>query len=973
MNFETNKTYHGFRLIEKYKINEIQSTAKVFYHEKSGARLLHLENDDDNKVFSIGFRTPPSDSTGVPHIIEHCVLSGSRKYKTKEPFMDMVKGSLQTFINAMTFNDKTLYPVASRNEKDLFNLMDVYLDAVFYPKIYEIPEIFMQEGWHYELFDKEDKIRFKGVVYNEMQGAYSSPERILGDNIGKSLYPDTCYQYSSGGNPDIIPELSYEEFLDFHRKFYHPSNSYIYLYGNGDIEKQLSFIDENYLSNFDKTEVDSSIQVQKPFKTRNELKAYYPISKDENDKNRDYLSLNFVLGKNTDPEIYLMTAILGQLLIEFPAAPLKKALIDAGIGEDIFPVSTDGLQTSFGVVAKNTSIDKKEKFEKVVFETLDNLVRDGIDKKLIEACINIVEYSLREASRFPTKGIIYNIQSLDSWLYNGEPTTHLGYDETLDRLKSNIDTNYFERFIEKHIINNPHSSLVIIIPKKGLGEEKDKVLEEKLAKYKNSLTEKEVEILITKNKKLKEMQLSEDTPEARATIPKLSISDVDPKAEIIPQKIIKDGDTTLLFHNIFTSKIAYVDLYFDMDMVDEKLIPYINLLAGIIGKIDTKTKTYSELSNEIYINTGGIDFDADVYTERDNDNIYYPKFIIKGKAIGDNIVKLMELIAELIIESKIEDEKRIKELLQQIKSRIEMNIFNVGHSIVSQRVGSYFSPSGKYKEQLKGLDFYWFISDIVENFDNNSERIMSNLNKVYNSIFNANNLIISFTGDKDDFSMFKDNLKIITKNLNKEKLDSKEYNFSEIKLNEGILSSANVQYVSKGYNFKKLGYSYNGNMRVLATILNGDYLHNRIRAQGGAYGAGISFNRVGHMTTFSYRDPNLKETLKAYDGMADYIKNLNIDKDELTTYIIGSISRLDPAMTPHMKGQIATIRYISNISQEDIQKTREEVLSTKLNDIKAFSPLLEDTMKEDYLCVLGNENIIKENEEIFNKLIKLNK
>jgi Zn-dependent M16 (insulinase) family peptidase len=973
MNFQVNKTYYGFKLIDQYKVDEIQSIARVFCHEKSGAKLLNLENDDDNKVFSIGFRTPPSDSTGVPHIIEHCVLSGSRKYTTKEPFMDMVKGSLQTFINAMTFSDKTLYPVASRNSKDLFNLMDVYLDAVFYPKIYEDPNIFMQEGWHYELFNEDDDIRYKGVVYNEMQGAYSSPESILIENIDKSLYPDTCYKYSSGGNPDVIPELSYDEFLNFHRKFYHPSNSYIYLYGNGDIEEQLKFIDENYLSKFDKTQIDSSINIQEPFKSRNELESYYPISKDENEENRTYLSLNFVLGQNTDPETYLMTSILSQVLVESAAAPVKKALIDAGIGEDIFPITTGGLQAGFGIVAKNTSMDKKKEFEEIVFHTLKKLVKEGIDKKLIEACINIVEYDLREAGKFPTKGIIYNMQSLDSWLYDNNPTTHLQYEETLNKLRESIDTGYFENFIKERIINNSHSSLVIINPKKGLGEEKDKLLEEKLIKYKNSLTKKEIEALIDENQKLKEMQLSEDTEEAKATIPKLSISDVEPKAEIIPQEIIKNENYTLLFHNIFTSKIAYTDFYFDTSMVDEELIPYINLLAGILGKVDTKSMSYSELSNEIYVNTGGIDFNSNAYTEKGNDEIYYPKFIIKGKAIGNNIVRLMELVAELITESKIQDKKRIKELIQQIKSRIEMSIFNAGHSIASGRVGSYFSPSRKYMEKLQGLDFYWFIDHILEQFDNNSEEIIANLNKVYNTIFNINNLIISFTGDEKDFNFAKNNLKIVTERLNKEKLEPKKYNFSEEKLNEGILSSANVQYVSKGYNFKKLGYKYSGSMRVLATILNGDYLHNRIRAQGGAYGAGISFDRTGHLTTFSYRDPNLKETLKAYDNMSNYISNLNLDKTELTTYIIGTMSRLDPAMTPHMKGQIATGRYISKISQNEVQKIRDEVLGTKLEDIKSFAPLLKETMEEDYLCVLGNENKIKENKDIFNKLVKLMK
>lgn len=973
MNFEVNKIYYGFKLLEEHKIDEIESIGRVFYHEKSGARLLHIENGDNNKVFSIGFRTPPSDSTGVPHIIEHCVLSGSRKYTTKEPFMDMVKGSLQTFINAMTYSDKTLYPVASRNEKDLFNLMDVYLDAVFYPKIYDIPEIFMQEGWHYELFDKEDDIQIKGVVYNEMQGAYSSPERILVDSIDKSLYPDTPYQYSSGGNPDVIPQLTYEDFLDFHRKYYHPSNSYIYLYGNGNIEEQLDFIDKNYLSNFNRIKVDSNIKIQKPFTQKNELEAYYHISQEESDKSRTYLSLNFVLGQNIDLETYLMNSILGPLLIDSPAAPLKKALLDAGIGEDIFSISTGGLQPSFGIVAKNTSIDKKEEFEKIIFDTLNNLIEQGIDKKLIQACVNMVEYDLREASRFPTKGIIYNIQSLDSWLYDGSPVSHLQYEKTLNQLRKNIDTGYFENFIKEHIVNNTHSSSVTISPKKGLADKKAGTLKEALKKYKDSLTEEEINALIHENNRLKEIQLSDDSPEAKASIPKLSLSDVDTKSEIIPQDIMEIDDITFLYHNIFTSKIGYLDIYFDISMIDEELIPYINILAGIIGKIDTETKSYSELSNEIYSHTGGIDLGASVYMKYNRDDVFHPKFIVSGKAIGNNIIKLLELISELILESKIKDEKRIKELLQQMKSRIEMSIFNKGHSIASRRVSSYFSPSRKYLEKLNGLDFYWFLSHLLDEFDSNSQEILSNLNKVYNMIFNKNNLIISFTGDEDDFSLVKNNLNVLTGNINNEKLDPVKYNFSQKRSNEGILSSANVQYVSKGYNFKRLGYDFNGSMRVLTTILNGDYLHNRIRAQGGAYGAGILVDRTGHLTTFSYRDPNLDKTLLVYNNMGDYIENLELSKEELTTYIIGTISRLDPATTPHMKGQIATNRYISNTSQEDVQKIRDQVLNTKLEDIKAFAPVLKDTMEENYLCVLGNENKIKENKKLFNELVPLKK
>lgn len=969
--FEINKIYHGFKLLEESTVEELGSVARIFHHEKSGARLMQIANDDDNKVFSIGFRTPPTDSTGVPHILEHCVLSGSRKYTTKEPFMDMVKGSLQTFINAMTFSDKTIYPVASKNEKDFFNLMDVYLDAVFYPEIYDIPDIFMQEGWHHEIFNKEDKIEYKGVVYNEMKGAYSTPETILEENIGRSLYPDTCYQHSSGGNPDVIPELSYENFLNFHRSLYHPSNSYIYLYGDGDIDKQLAHIDENYLSNFDAIKVNSHIAMQLPFTKTNEIKDYYSISMDDNDENKTYLSLNFVLGDSTNLESYLMNGIIGQILIESEAAPLKKALINAEIGEDIFSMNLDGLQPSFGIVAKNTSIDKKELFKEIVFNTLNKIVEDGLDKDLIEASINIVEYSLREASKFPTKGIIYNMLALNSWLYDGNPISHLKYGSVIKKLRKKINSDYFESFIRENIINNHHSSIVIIEPKKGLGEEKEKALELKLDEYKESLTEEELNALILANNKLKEMQLSDDTEEAKATIPKLSISDVNPKAEYIPQEIIIDNGTTILFHDIFTSKIGYLDLYFDISMLEEKHIPYANLIAGLLGKMDTKTKPYSELTNSIYVATGGIDFSTIALIN--DDESYNPKIGVSGKAIGDGIPKLIRLISELIMDTKLEDQLRIKELLLQMKSRMEMHIINRGNDIAAGRVSSYFSAPWKYTEKLKGLDYYWFISDIIENFDDKKEELVSNLNEVYANIFNKNNLIVSFTGDKNDLAILRNDLGTIVERLNKEEIIAQKYNFESEKLNEGILSTSNVQYVAKGYNFNKLGYEYNGSMRVLMTILNGDYLHNRIRAQGGAYGAGMSLEKSGRLITYSYRDPNLKNTIDVYDNMSDFVGKLNLSESELNQFIIGTMARLDPATTAHMKGQIATSRYLTKETLEDVQKTRDEVLSTNLEQIKSFAPLLADTMKAEYLCVLGNETKIKENKELFNNIVRLNK
>lgn len=969
--FIINQLYYGFRLLDEYPIDELKSIARIFQHEKSGAKLLHLENDDDNKVFSITFKTPPADDTGVPHIVEHCVLAGSRKYKTKEPFMDMVKGSLQTFINAMTYSDKTMYPIASRNEKDFFNLMDVYLDGVFYPSIYDVPEIFWQEGWHHSITNKDDAITYKGIVYNEMLGAYSSPTTVLEAEIVKALFPDTCYKYSSGGDPDAIPHLTLEGFLDFHRKYYHPSNSYLYLYGDGDIEKQLKFIDEGYLSNFDRSETEFTIEHQKAFDSMKEVEALYPISKDEKEDNLNYLALSFVLGDITDPEIYLMKGILKTLLIESSAAPLKKALIDAGIGEDIIHIPGDGLQSTFTIVAKNTSIDKKQSFVDVVFSTLKKLVAEGIDKKLIEGCINLAEYDLREATRFPTKGLIYNIISLESWLYSDNPTTNLKYDGVLKAIRERINTNYFESFIGDRIINNPHSALVVMKPDKEISDKKAQLNDKKLSDLKNSLSMDELEGLIERNKKLEERQLSPDSAETRATIPKLSVDDVNPKVERIPQEIIDIDGVTLLHNDIFTSKIAYVEFLFNVGMIEKENIPYINLLTDILGKVDTKSMNYSDLSNEIYLFTGGIDFSTKVYIENNNDSIYYPKFVIKGKSIGNKILRLLELVSDITTASVIDDKKRIKELIQQVKSRLEMSIFEMGHYVVSRRVSSYYSEAGKYTELLSGLDYFWFISELNDDFDNRYEEILNNLNRVYQLIFNRNNLIINVTGDADDLKLIKDNLDIVTEKLNNEKHENRLIKLSTQKENEGILSSANVQFVAKGYNFNKLGYSYNGGMRVLSTLLSNDYLHDRIRARGGAYGCGISFDRAGNLTTYSYRDPNIKETIRVYDEISGYVEGLNLDSDELTKYIIGTISRLDPALTPNMKGEIALRNFISHISHDDLQREKDEVLNARLNDLKGLAELIDSAMKENYCCVLGNEGKIKENQGLFNKVVQL--
>ncbi|MCB2294649.1 insulinase family protein [Clostridium algoriphilum] len=974
MKFTIGSTYHGFKLIEEKNIKELNSVTRLFEHVKSGARLLHLQNDDDNKVFSIGFRTPPKDSKGVPHILEHSVLCGSRKFPTKEPFVELIKGSLNTFLNAMTFSDKTIYPLASKNEKDFFNLMNVYLDAVFYPNIYTQPEILMQEGWHYELENKDDKLNYKGVVYNEMKGAFSSPEGCLMRKIQESLFPDTSYGVESGGDPECIPELSQKEFLDFHKKYYHPSNSYIFLYGDGNIDKQLQFISDEYLNNFDKISVESAIELQKPFSKMKEVKMDYPISCDDDELGKTFLSLNFVSGDNiSQPELHLAFEILEYLLLESAAAPLKKALVDAEIGKDVFGSFDNSiLQPVFSIVVKNSNESEKEKFKDVVLTTLKNIVKEGIDKKLIEACINITEFKLREADLggFP-KGLYYYITSMDSWLYDKDPTIHLEYESYLSKIKAALTTNYFEELIEKYLLNNTHSSMVILNGKKGLAELKSKAADEKLAKFKASLSEKQIDEIIQETKSLKKRQMTPDEKEVLETIPLLELSDIENNVEHLPIEEKEEQGVKVLSHDIFTNKIAYINILFDAKKVDMKLIPYITLLSTILGRVSTEKTNYSDLSNEVNINTGGIHFTTDVYGENENFEKYSPKLVIKAKALSEKIPKLFDIIAEIIGTTKFDEKKRVKELIQQLKSRHEMKILDRGHMVAAGRLTSYFSPASAYIEKTTGISFYKFINEIEMDFDNKFEEIIENLNKVSKLIFNKNNLIISVTGEEDIYTTFAAELPKIINILENKKLPDASYDFELSKDNEGLLTSSDVQYVAKGYNFIKKGYTYSGKMLVLKTIASLDYLWNRVRVQGGAYGGFANLARSGNIVFVSYRDPNVQETLKAYDGICDYIGSFEASEREMTKYIIGTISDLDSPLTPSMKGERATAYYIRGITEAQRQKEREEVLSTKPEDIKAFNDLLSDIINEDCFCILGNETKLKDNKDIFTSIVNV--
>lgn len=973
MQFKIGDKYHGFRLIEEKNVRETNSIIRLFQHEKSGARLFFMENEDDNKVFSITFRTPPRDSTGLPHILEHSVLCGSRKFPTKEPFVELVKGSLNTFLNAFTFGDKTMYPVASKNDKDFENLMDVYLDSVFYPNIYKYPEILKQEGWHYELENAEDELKYKGVVYNEMKGAFSSPESVLWRRLQETLFPDTAYGYESGGDPEVIPELTQEEFLSFHKKYYHPANSYMFLYGKMDVLGRMKFIDEAYLKEFEAISVDSAIPVQEAFDSMQSYELEYPISAQENDQDKTYLSLNYAVGLSTEPELYLAMEILEHILLSTPASPLKKALIEANLGKDVFGKYDNSiLQPVFSVIVKNSNAEQKEEFLNVVLETLKKLVHDGLDSRLVEAAVNLKEFQLREAdSEGYPKGLIYNIKIMDSWLYDKDPVMHLCYEQIFEKIKAELKNRYFEDLIEKYILNNNHSSMLVLKPRRGMSEAKGEETKAKLKSIKTKLTKEQLQELVKQTRELKKWQNTPDAPEKLALIPMLSIKDIDKKGEILPQQVKEETGIKVLAHHMFTNDIVYADLLFDTTAVSQELLPYIPLLSGILGKVSTENYSYGDLSKEIDMHTGGIRFSPQVYGEKNDDSKYHPVLSVRGRALSGKLPRMFELISEIITKTKFDDARRIKEIIQENKSRIEMRISNEGYATACKRLFSYFSTEGSYLETISGLTYYRFIADIEKNFESRIEEVRSNLQKLVGLIFRKERLVAGVTCEEDDYHSFAKSMSLVLKEMSSEKLPSVQYVFKTESHNEGLMTQGKVQYVAQGYNFIKLGYSYTGKLQVLRTISRYSYLWNRIRVQGGAYGAFSGFEKNGNMFLVSYRDPNLKETLKVYDEMYDYLKNFQIEEREMTKYIIGTVSKLDLPLTPFMKGERAIENYMRKITTEDLQKEREEILGTSQQDMRALSDMMFELMKRKSYCVLGSEMKIKENKELFGSLVDI--
>lgn len=960
----------NYKIIQSEYVKEIDSTVHIYEHLKTKAKVMYIEADDAHKTFGIGFRTTPPDSTGVPHIIEHSVLCGSKKYPLKDPFIELSKGSLNTYLNAMTYPDKTLYPVSSQNNADFHNLMDVYLDAVFFPNIYNNDYILMQEGWRYHIEKEEDDLAYKGVVYNEMKGAFSSPEEVTFRKIKEALFPDTTYANESGGAPEFIPDLSYEDFLAFHKQYYHPSNCYIGLYGDLNIEETLKFIDEEYLSRFEYQKVDSEIATQEPFTEVHSVTHQYSVAEEK--PNQLYLSYNCVVGDVVNRKLMIDMGILEYLLLETPASPLKKRLINEGIGDDIFGAfQTHMKQPIFSIVAKNVTEDKKERFYEVIEEELKRIAEEGISKPLLDAAVQVKEFELREGDfKGYSKGLLYFIGSMKSWLYDADPTIYLKYETIIDGIREQKDKGHFENLIKTYLLGNTHAVKVVLEPKVNLDLEIEEKVKAKLATIKASWDEETLKAHIEKTKAFNAYQEQEESEEARQSIPILKKEELTREMAFPRYEINKVRDKEYITTSLFTNQISYISWYIDLEGIENQYMPYLGTLVGMFSKLDTENYAYEDLSIALDAHLGSVETHIQAMHNLEDPEDFRKIFVIRSKALVHELEWQVKLMKELITGMKIENATRIREIIKEMKAMMEMALSSEGHKIAYGRLLASFSPTELFEEETKGLTFYHFVCDLDNRWDEDQEEIIAKLKQAYSYLANGSRYTIGITADPEEVKKCIVEVDRTLETFKHEKTEPLQTKFIGHEIQEGIIYPGNVNYVAMGYNFKKQGHKYNGGMLMLKSILSMDYLWTEVRVKSGAYGCFADFRKSGNVFFVSYRDPNITQTLEAYRNAADYISKLNLSERELVQYLIGTISSMDFPYTASTEGKAAQLYHLTNTSKEDLQKMRDELFEANNETLRSFAPIIADAVKMNQYCVFGNTTSIPENKDLFTKTTK---
>lgn len=951
---------HGFELLREEHVPEINSTARIYRHIRSGAELLSLINTDENKVFGITFRTPPVDSTGVAHIMEHAVLGGSRKYPVKEPFVELMKGSLNTFLNAMTYPDKTCYPVASQNLQDFYNLIDVYLDAVFHPTL--DPFTFKQEGWHYELESPDGEMTFKGVVFNEMKGAYSSPDSVLDEISQHSVFPNTNYSVDSGGNPEHIPDLTYTQFVDFHRRYYHPSNARIFFYGDDNPEKRLELLDA-YLAAFEFQPVDSLVPLQPPF--QHPARLIHPYEVGDDDPNpRHWITLNWLLPEGRDAELNLALGILENILIGNPAAPLRKALIDSALGENL---TGRGLETGlrqmfFSTGLKGVEAASVDRVEQLIQTTLRDLVDRGIDPDTVAAALNTVEFRMREynTGSYP-RGLLVMLNSLESWLYGGDPLQPLRFEAPLSAIKARIASGerYFEELIRRFLLDNPNRTTVILQPDVNLARRRNETEKARLAAARAQMTPDDVQQVVSDTLELQRRQEAVDSPEALATIPSLKRSDLEPNIRTIPSELIEvDGLPPVLVHDLFTNGILYLDLGFDLHALPAEWLPYVPLFGRALLETGTDRENFVQLLQRIGRTTGGI-HQSSLTSAALNRERGQAWFILRGKAMLSQTGDLLGILGDVLRSARLDDRERIRQMALESRAGMESHLADRGHAVVGSRLRARFSESDWAAEQMGGINYLFFLRELIERIDQDWPSVQTVLEGIRARLINRNSAICNITVNADGFAQVRGAIETFLGSLPNAPVEIHPWPLPAAPENEGLTIRTQVNFVGKGGSLYAAGYQPHGSAHVIVNYLRSTWLWNKVRVQGGAYGGFCTFDRQSGIFTFiSYRDPNLVATLSSYDETVDFLSSLEIDDDELTRAIIGTIGEIDTYMLPDAKGFTALTRHLLGITDAERQKIRSEILNTRIEDFHAFAQTLAAVRDRGNIVVLGSEEAI---------------
>lgn len=952
--------FHGFELIEERVISELNTKGRYFRHVKTGAELLSLENDDENKVFAITFRTPPEDSTGLPHIMEHSVLCGSQKYSVKEPFVELLKGSLKTFLNAFTFPDKTVYPLASQNLQDFYNLIDVYVDAVLHPLI--PPHIFEQEGWHYELDNMESDLSYKGVVYNEMKGAYSSPDSVHSRYSQHSLFPDTTYGVDSGGNPHDIPNLTYEQFVAFHEQYYHPSNARIFFYGDDDPEERLRRMDD-YFQGFSAVDVNSKITKQSPIDQPRSFS--YPYDSGDNGKQKSMVTINWLLTDTSDAVMVFGLHVLSHILVGTPASPLRKAMIDSGLGEDITGIGLedDLQQMYFSTGLRGIDYEDVDKVDDLIQDTLVRLVDEGIDPEMIAAALNTIEFRLREnnTGSFP-RGLSLLLRSLTSWLYDGDPFTPLAFEMPLKQIQAQIykDEPYFENLIREYLLDNPHKTIVVLKPDSEYRQQEAAAEEERLLEVRSQMDKDDLQAVVEKTRFLKQIQETPDSPESLATIPRLTLDDVEKDVRRIPIEIEEHDGSKIITHDLFTNDILYLDIGFNLHTLSQELLPYIPLFGRALTQMGTETEDFVKLSQRIGRSTGGIHatrFSSSVYGK--DESVVW--MFLRGKATVAQSHELLAIISDILLSVNLDNRERFLQLLLEAKASQEARLAPGGHGLVNTRLRGLFNEAGWVAEQMGGISYLFFLRQLENEVESDWEAVLAKLESIRGTLINRYGMLCNVTVDEANWVQIKTGLMDFLDKLPSATIDMQSWSPNQTAGFEGLTFPSKVNYVGKGGNLYDYGYKIHGSNYPVTKYLRTSWLWDKVRVQGGAYGGLCSFSRHSGVFTFlSYRDPNLLETLEVYDKTGKFLRELDLSREELTTSIIGAIGDMDAYQLPDAKGYSSMVRHLIGETDEKRQLIRDEILATELKDFHTFGEMLDNLSKDGRVVVMGSEEAIKE-------------